>query len=182
MTKQIMDDMKMRRSLTRITYEIVENNKGTQNLVFIGIKTRGIYLAQRLAERLNQLEGVQVPTGSLDVTLYRDDVHMADVGDQATVHGADIPVDLTGKHVILIDDVIFTGRTVRAALNALMEYGRPAKVSLAVLVDRGHRELPIRPDFVGKNIPTGMDEQVSVAMTEVDGHDSVTIEKVVQPH
>ena len=170
MAREVVDAMTMRRALTRITYEIIEQNKGVGNLVFIGIKTRGIFLAQRLAQRLKQLEGVDVPVGSLDITLYRDDHHAVDV--------ADIPVDINGKHVILVDDVLFTGRTVRAALDALMDHGRPAKISLAVLVDRGHRELPIRPDFIGKNIPTALDEQVSVALEEHDGHDGISIEKL----
>ncbi|WCJ49175.1 bifunctional pyr operon transcriptional regulator/uracil phosphoribosyltransferase PyrR [Lactiplantibacillus plantarum] len=174
MAREVVDAMTMRRALTRITYEIIEQNKGVGNLVFIGIKTRGIFLAQRLAQRLKQLEGVDVPVGSLDITLYRDDHHAVD----AKLNGADIPVDINGKHVILVDDVLFTGRTVRAALDALMDHGRPAKISLAVLVDRGHRELPIRPDFIGKNIPTALDEQVSVALEEHDGHDGISIEKL----
>lgn len=178
MAREVVDVMTMRRALTRITYEIIEQNKGVGNLVFIGIKTRGIFLAQRLAQRLKQLEGVDVPVGSLDITLYRDDHHAVDVAGQAKLNGADIPVDINGKHVILIDDVLFTGRTVRAALDALMDHGRPAKISLAVLVDRGHRELPIRPDFIGKNIPTALDEQVSVALEEHDGHDGISIEKL----
>lgn len=174
MAREVVDAMTMRRALTRITYEIIEQNKGVGNLVFIGIKTRGIFLAQRL----KQLEGVDVPVGSLDITLYRDDHHAVDVAGQAKLNGADIPVDINGKHVILVDDVLFTGRTVRAALDALMDHGRPAKISLAVLVDRGHRELPIRPDFIGKNIPTALDEQVSVALEEHDGHDGISIEKL----
>ncbi|MCG0737392.1 pyrimidine regulatory protein PyrR [Lactiplantibacillus plantarum] len=178
MAREVVDAMTMRRALTRITYEIIEQNKGVGNLVFIGIKTRGIFLAQRLAQRLKQLEGVDVPVGSLDITLYRDDHHVVDVAGQAKLNGADIPVDINGKHVILVDDVLFTGRTVRAALDALMDHGRPAKISLAVLVDRGHRELPIRPDFIGKNIPTALDEQVSVALEEHDGHDGISIEKL----
>ncbi|TBX40112.1 bifunctional pyr operon transcriptional regulator/uracil phosphoribosyltransferase PyrR [Lactiplantibacillus paraplantarum] len=174
MAREVVDAMTMRRALTRITYEIIEQNKGVGNLVFIGIKTRGIFLAQRL----KQLESVDVPVGSLDITLYRDDHHAVDVAGQAKLNGADIPVDINGKHVILVDDVLFTGRTVRAALDALMDHGRPAKISLAVLVDRGHRELPIRPDFIGKNIPTALDEQVSVALEEHDGHDGISIEKL----
>ena len=178
MAREVVDAMTIRRALTRITYEIIEQNKGVGNLVFIGIKTRGIYLAQRLAQRLKQLEGVDVPVGSLDITLYRDDHHAVVVAGQAKVNGTDIPVDISGKHVILVDDVLFTGRTVRAALDALMDQGRPAKISLAVLVDRGHRELPIRPDFIGKNIPTALDEQVSVALEEYDGHEGIGIEKL----
>ena len=168
MAHEIVDGSSMQRALTRITYEIIEQNKGVENLVFVGIKTRGIYLAQRLAKRMEQLEGVKIPVGSLDITLYRDDRHVADHKIQPTVSGSDIDVDINDKHVILVDDVLFTGRTARAALDALMDLGRPKRISLAVLVDRGHRELPIRPDFVGKNIPTSMNETVHVAVEEYD--------------
>lgn len=173
---EIVDGSSMQRALTRITYEIIEQNKGVENLVFVGIKTRGIYLAQRLAKRMEQLEGVKIPVGSLDITLYRDDRHVADHKIQPTVSGSDIDVDINDKHVILVDDVLFTGRTARAALDALMDLGRPKRISLAVLVDRGHRELPIRPDFVGKNIPTSMNETVHVAVEEYDGHEDISIE------
>lgn len=173
---EIVDGSSMQRALTRITYEIIEQNKGVENLVFVGIKTRGIYLAQRLAKRMEQLEGVKIPVGSLDITLYRDDRHIADHKIQPTVSGSDIDVDINDKHVILVDDVLFTGRTARAALDALMDLGRPKRISLAVLVDRGHRELPIRPDFVGKNIPTSMNETVHVAVEEYDGHEDILIE------
>ena len=163
----------MKRALTRISYEIIEQNKGLNDLVLVGIKTRGIYLAHRIAKRLEQLEGLQVPVGELDIQFYRDDVHKID-----HVEGAQLPVNITGKHVILVDDVIFTGRTIRAALDALMDEGRPRKISLAVLVDRGHRELPIRPDFVGKNIPTSLDEQIQVQVSELDGKDGISIERM----
>ena len=176
MAKEIWDALAIKRALTRITYEIIEQNKGVENLVFVGIKTRGIYLAQRLAKRMEQLEGVQIPVGSLDITLYRDDRHIADHKTQPTVNGSDIKVDINDKHVILVDDVLFTGRTARAALDALMDLGRPKRISLAVLVDRGHRELPIRPDFVGKNIPTSLNETVHVAVEEYDGHEDISIE------
>ncbi|MDY3702215.1 MAG: bifunctional pyr operon transcriptional regulator/uracil phosphoribosyltransferase PyrR [Limosilactobacillus coleohominis] len=176
MAHEIVDGSSMQRALTRITYEIIEQNKGVENLVFVGIKTRGIYLAQRLAKRMEQLEGVKIPVGSLDITLYRDDRHVADHKIQPTVSGSDIDVDINDKHVILVDDVLFTGRTARAALDALMDLGRPKRISLAVLVDRGHRELPIRPDFVGKNIPTSMNETVHVAVEEYDGHEDISIE------
>lgn len=176
MAHEIVDGSSMQRALTRITYEIIEQNKGVENLVFVGIKTRGIYLAQRLAKRMEQLEGVKIPVGSLDITLYRDDRHIADHKIQPTVSGSDIDVDINDKHVILVDDVLFTGRTARAALDALMDLGRPKRISLAVLVDRGHRELPIRPDFVGKNIPTSMNETVHVAVEEYDGHEDILIE------
>ena len=176
MAHEIVDGSSMQRALTRITYEIIEQNKGVENLVFVGIKTRGIYLAKRLAKRLEQLEGVEIPVGSLDITLYRDDRHVADHRVEPTVNSADIDVSIDDKHVILVDDVLYTGRTVRAALDALMDIGRPKRISLAVLVDRGHRELPIRPDFVGKNIPTANDETVHVAVEEYDGHEDISIE------
>lgn len=176
MAHEIVDGSSMQRALTRITYEIIEQNKGVENLVFVGIKTRGIYLAQRLAKRMEQLEGVKVPVGTLDITLYRDDHHRPDHKVEPEVKTTDLGVDINDKHVILVDDVLFTGRTVRAALDALMDMGRPKRISLAVLVDRGHRELPIRPDFVGKNIPTSTNETVHVAVEEYDGHEDISIE------
>ena len=175
MAHEVVDGSSMRRALTRITYEIIEQNKGVENLVFVGIKTRGVYLAQRLAKRMAQLENVEIPVGSLDISLYRDDRHLPDGQQEAKVNESNIPVDINGKHVILVDDVLFTGRTVRAALDALMDQGRPKRISLAVLVDRGHRELPIRPDFVGKNIPPSLSETVHVAVEEYDGHEDITI-------
>ena len=176
MAHEILDGSSMQRALTRITYEVIEQNKGVDNLVFVGIKTRGVYLAKRLAKRLNQLENVEIPVAALDVSLYRDDRHVPDYTQEPTVKTDQLDIDITNKHVILVDDVLFTGRTVRAALDALMDMGRPNRISLAVLVDRGHRELPIRPDFVGKNIPTAMNETVHVAVEEYDGHEDVTIE------
>lgn len=176
MAHEIVDGSSMQRALTRITYEIIEQNKGVENLVFVGIKTRGVYLAQRLAKRMEQLEGVKVPVGTLDITLYRDDRHRSDHKVEPEVKTTDLGVDINDKHVILVDDVLFTGRTVRAALDALMDMGRPKRISLAVLVDRGHRELPIRPDFVGKNIPTSTNETVHVAVEEYDGHEDISIE------
>lgn len=178
MAHEVVDGSSMQRALTRITYEIIEQNKGVDDLVFVGIKTRGIFIAKRLAKRLKQLEQIEVPVGELDISLYRDDRHVPDYHREPKVSSANISVDINDKHVILVDDVLFTGRTVRAALDALMDIGRPKKISLAVLVDRGHRELPIRPDFVGKNIPTSLDEQVQVAMEEYDGHEDITIEKI----
>lgn len=177
MAHEIVDGSSMQRALTRITYEIIEQNKGVENLVFVGIKTRGVYLAQRLAKRMEQLEGVKVPVGTLDITLYRDDRHRPDHKVEPEVKTTDLGVDINDKHVILVDDVLFTGRTVRAALDALMDMGRPKRISLAVLVDRGHRELPIRPDFVGKNIPTSTNETVHVAVEEYDGHEDISIEQ-----
>ncbi|EST90023.1 bifunctional pyr operon transcriptional regulator/uracil phosphoribosyltransferase PyrR [Vagococcus lutrae] len=176
MAKKVVDEMTMTRALTRITYEIIERNKGIDDIVLVGIKTRGIFLANRIADRLEQLEGKQIPVGELDITLYRDDKPGKSDRD-AQVNGTNIPVDIQGKQVILVDDVLFTGRTIRAALDALMDIGRPEKISVAVLVDRGHRELPIRADFVGKNIPTSLDEEIIVKMKEIDGEDGVTIAK-----
>ncbi len=177
MENQIIDAMTIQRTITRITYEIIEQNKNLEDIEFIGIKTRGIYLAQRIAKRLEQLEGVKLPVGELDIKLYRDDIHKPDNHQLPDVSGSDIPVNITDKHIILVDDVLFTGRTIRAALDALMDIGRPQKISLAVLVDRGHRELPIRPDFVGKNIPTSLAEEIHVHLSEVDADDGVSIEK-----
>ncbi|MFJ3331991.1 bifunctional pyr operon transcriptional regulator/uracil phosphoribosyltransferase PyrR [Enterococcus sp. NPDC086594] len=172
--KEVVDAVTMKRALTRITYEIIERNRGIDNLVLVGIKTRGIYIAQRIAERLKQLEGVEVPVGELDITLYRDDKKAE---DDPEIHSSDIPTTIDGKEVILIDDVLFTGRTIRAALDAIMDIGRPKRISLAVLVDRGHRELPIRADFVGKNIPTALSEEIIVEMEESDGSDRIMINK-----
>ncbi|WP_461214760.1 bifunctional pyr operon transcriptional regulator/uracil phosphoribosyltransferase PyrR [Lacticaseibacillus sp. GG6-2] len=178
MAKQVVDGVTMQRAITRITYEIIEQNKDLNELVIVGIKTRGIYLANRIAKRLKQLEGLDVPVGELDIRMYRDDVHKLDHSLTPDVEGADLPVSITDKHVILVDDVIFTGRTIRAALDALMDQGRPNKISLAVLVDRGHRELPIRPDFVGKNIPTALSEEINVEVSELDGEDGISIAKL----
>lgn len=174
MAKEIYDEMAVKRALTRMTYEIIERNKGIDNLVIVGIKTRGAYLAQRIAKRLEQLEGASVPVGELDISMYRDDRKHS---DDPVVKDSQLQFDITGKHVILVDDVLFTGRTIRAALDALMDQGRPDRINLAVLVDRGHRELPIRPDFIGKNIPTAMDEQVAVYVKEIDGKDGIDLIK-----
>ena len=173
MTKKIMDKDGIRRALTRMSYEIVERNQGTENLVLIGIKTRGWYLAQRIADRLNQIEGHELPVVSLDISGYRDDLSQEE--KEKAMERFETPVDLTGKTVILVDDVLYTGRTIRAALDAIMDQGRPAKIALAVLIDRGHRELPIRPDFIGKNIPTAASEDVQVYVQEADGEDAVKI-------
>lgn len=177
--KEVVDAVTMKRALTRITYEIIERNKGIQDIVLVGIKTRGIYIAQRIAERLKQLENIEVPVGELDITLYRDDMDGQSMKkrslEEPELHSSDIPVSLEGKEVILIDDVLFTGRTIRAAMDAVMDLGRPRKISLAVLVDRGHRELPIRADYVGKNIPTSMAEEIIVEVEEKDGADRILI-------
>lgn len=166
--KEIVDDVTMKRAITRITYEIIERNKSLDNLVLAGIKTRGVYLARRIQERLKQLEGLELPIGELDIKPFRDDMK---VEEDTT----DIPFDINGKDVILVDDVLYTGRTIRAAIDNLVSLGRPARVGLAVLVDRGHRELPIRADYVGKNIPTSSIEEIVVEVIEVDGKDCVSI-------
>ncbi len=169
----LLDEAAMRRALTRIAHEIIERNKGVENCVLIGIRTRGIYLAQRLAERVAQIEGQRIAVGELDITLYRDDLTRKQ--EQPTIKGSEISEDITNKKVILVDDVLFTGRTVRAALDALMDIGRPEMIQLAVLIDRGHRELPIRPDYVGKNVPTSKEEMIVVELAEVDNRECVTI-------
>lgn len=174
MTKEIYDSMAMKRALTRITYEIIEKNKGIDKLVLVGIKTRGVYLAKRIAARLQQLEGAIIPVGELDISLYRDD---RQVGSEPIVKTEQLGIDINDKHVILVDDVLFTGRTIRAALDALMDQGRPKKINLAVLVDRGHRELPIRADFVGKNIPTSLEEEIAVYVEEIDNKDGIELKK-----
>lgn len=170
---QLFDEEAIRRALTRIAHEIVERNKGVEDVVIIGIRTRGIYLAERLAKKILQIEGCDVPVGSIDITLYRDDRHAQ--SEHPEIQGSSIPVDINEKRIILVDDVLFTGRTVRAALDALMDIGRPRLIQLAVLVDRGHRELPIRPDFVGKNVPTSHSEVVAVHLSEIDGTDKILI-------
>ena len=167
-TKEIVDDVTMKRVITRITYEIIERNKNLDNIVLAGIKTRGVFIARRIQDRLKQLEGIDIPLGELDTKPFRDDMK---VEEDTT----DMPVDITGKDVILVDDVLYTGRTIRAAIDNLVSLGRPARVSLAVLVDRGHRELPIRADYVGKNIPTSAIEEIIDEVIEVDGKDRVSI-------
>ncbi|GAA0522331.1 bifunctional pyr operon transcriptional regulator/uracil phosphoribosyltransferase PyrR [Deinococcus depolymerans] len=169
----ILTPDEVRRALTRIAHEIIERNKGAENLALIGVHTRGIPLARRLAEKLSALEGVDVPTGMLDITLYRDD--LSEVAQQPIIRETQVPFDLRDRRVILVDDVLYTGRTVRAALDALIDLGRPAGIQLAVLVDRGHRELPIRADYVGKNLPTAASEVVKVKLQETDDVDSVEL-------
>lgn len=175
----IMDETAIRRALTRIAHEIVEKNKGIDNCVIVGIRTRGIYLAQRVAERIQEIEGKPVPVSELDITFYRDDrkaANAADVEVAAAIGDTEgVTLTVQDKRIILFDDVLYTGRTIRAAMDALMDCGRPQSIQLAVLVDRGHRELPIRPDFVGKNVPTSKQEQIEVALTEIDQIDQVTI-------
>ena len=173
---KLMDDDAIRRALYRLSHEITEKNKGVDDLVLIGIRTRGVPLAQRLAALIKKNEGVDLPVGVLDITFYRDDLSL--ISQQPVVHKTEIPIRLTGKKVVLVDDVLFTGRTVRAAMDAVMDLGRPRLIQLAVLVDRGHRELPIRADFIGKNAPTSQRETVSVKLKETDGEDRVVIEEV----
>jgi pyrimidine operon attenuation protein/uracil phosphoribosyltransferase len=172
---RIADANAVRRMLTRIAHEIVERNKGTDRLVLVGIRRRGVPLARRLRDLIRGFEGVEVPMGSLDITLYRDDLNA--IANQPVVRTTEIPVSIDDKDVVLVDDVLYTGRTVRSALNALIDFGRPRTIQLAVLVDRGHRELPIRADFVGKNVPTSHREIVAVHVTEEDGDDSVQIKE-----
>jgi pyrimidine operon attenuation protein/uracil phosphoribosyltransferase len=172
---RLLDAGDIRRAVTRIAHEILERNKGADGLALVGIAARGDDLARRLASEMARIEGAKVPVGVLDITFYRDDIGMR--AEAPEVHETRIGFDITGKTVVLVDDVLFTGRTVRAALDALVDFGRPISVELAVLVDRGHRELPIRADFVGKNVPTRMDESVRVALQEVDGEDAVYMEE-----
>jgi pyrimidine operon attenuation protein / uracil phosphoribosyltransferase len=170
---QVLDEAGMARAITRIAHEIVERNKGVEGVVLIGLRSRGVELAQRVAARLEVIEGVKVPVGALDITLYRDDFGKG--ANQPILRRTEIPFPIDGKKVVLVDDVLFTGRTTRAALDGLMDLGRPRLVQLAVLVDRGHRELPIRADYVGKNLPTSHQEAVQVFMVEEDGVDKVVI-------
>lgn len=169
----LMDAKAIERALTRIAHEIIEKNKGTQGLVLVGIRRRGVPIALRLAEMIEQIEGVALPVGVLDIALYRDD--LTTQMEQPVVHQTSLPVSIVDKVVILVDDVLYTGRTVRAGLDALIDIGRPLMIQLAVLVDRGHRELPIRADYVGKNVPTSRREMIAVRMSETDGSDEVVI-------
>lgn len=169
---EVMDALAIDRALTRIAHEILEANKGCENVVLVGILTRGAFVAQRLAERIRQIEGTEVPVGRVDISFYRDDVATR---LNPEVHRTDIPFDVEGTDVVLVDDVLFTGRTIRAAMDAVMDYGRPRSMQLAVLVDRGHRELPIRADYVGKNVPTSSKERVKASLVEPDGRDAVEI-------
>lgn len=170
---KILDDKAISRSITRLAHEIIEKNKGIDQVVLVGILSRGVPIANRIAEKILEIEGKSVRVGQLDITLYRDD--LSKVGENPIINGSDISFDLSEKHVVLVDDVIYTGRTVRAALDAVMDFGRPKTIQLAVLVDRGHRELPIRADYVGKNVPTSTKEIIKVRISEVDGVDEVCI-------
>jgi pyrimidine operon attenuation protein/uracil phosphoribosyltransferase len=171
--KRLMSRGDIERALVRIAHEVVERNKGAKDIVLVGMQTRGVPLAQRLAATIQSLEGISIPVGSLDISLYRDD--LSSLALRHVVQRTDVPVDVTDKQVILVDDVFYTGRSIRAAMDAIMDLGRPQSIQLAVLVDRGHRELPIRADYVGKNIPSSQDEEVKVYVKEVDGEDKVTI-------
>lgn len=170
---EIMDENAMARALTRISHEIIEKNKGVEELVLIGIQRRGVPLAKRIARKISEVEGSEVPVGILDITLYRDDLSL--LAEHPIINGTEINFSITDKKIVLVDDVIYTGRTVRAAIDALMDIGRPKMIQLAVLIDRGHRELPIRPDYVGKNVPTSKNEIINVKVTEIDGQNAVTI-------
>lgn len=171
----IMDEKDVDRSLLRISHEIIEKNKGVQEVVLVGIMRRGVPLARRIAEYISSIEGVKIPVGVLDITLYRDD--LSKLSSQPIVHKTKIPFDINDKIVVLVDDVIYTGRTARAALDALTDLGRARMIQLAVLVDRGHRELPIRPDYIGKNVPTSRNEIIDVNLDEIDGKNNVVILK-----
>jgi len=171
--KQLLDSNSFKRTLTRIAHEILEKNAEPKNICLVGIKTRGIPIAKRLASKIKEIEGLDVLTGDLDISLYRDD--LTELNEDPQLQSSNIKGDITGMDVVLVDDVIFTGRTARAAMDALIDLGRPRTIQLAVMVDRGHRELPIRPDYVGKNVPTAKSEIVLVRVEEIDGEDSVYI-------
>lgn len=177
--KVVMDADGIDRSLTRIAYEILEKNRGTEGLCLVGIRTGGVFLAERLKKKISGMEGVDIPSGILDITLYRDDLRLSD--RKPILEKTDIPFSLDNKKVVLVDDVLFTGRTIRAAMDALIDFGRPKFIQLAVLIDRGHRELPIRADFVGKNLPSSLWESVVVKLTEKNGIDEVVIQEGDQP-
>jgi len=172
----VMDTERIHRSLTRIAHEILERNRGTDDLAFVGIRARGVPIATRLAAHLKAIAGEDVPTGALDITLYRDDLMRHAVAPQPVVRRTEIPFSIDDKRILLADDVLYTGRTIRAALDALIDFGRPKEIQLVVLVDRGHRELPIRADYVGRNIPTSRQQSVQVRLVEIDGRDEVEVE------
>lgn len=171
----VLDSAAMNRAITRMAHEILEKNKGAHDLVLVGIKTRGVPLANRLQEKIKQIENVTVPIGELDITLYRDDLEKVTANEEPELKSTSIDVEITGKLVVLVDDVLFTGRTVRAAMDAVIDIGRPSQIQLGVLIDRGHRELPIRADYVGKNIPTSEQEIIVVGLNEIDTDDQVSI-------
>jgi pyrimidine operon attenuation protein/uracil phosphoribosyltransferase len=169
---QIMNTDDIRRALTRVSHEILEHNRGIEDLVIVGIQTRGVTLAHRLSKNIEEYEGNQVPVAELDISLYRDDLQHR---SRPVIKPTSFPVDIRDKKVVLVDDVLYTGRTIRAAMDAMNDFGRPQQIQLAILLDRGHRELPIRADYIGKNIPTSLEEQVKVRLAEIDGVDEVAI-------
>lgn len=169
----IMDERSIRRAVTRIAHEIIERNKEVDDIALIGVKTRGVPIAKRIAQKIKEIEGQEVPVGELDITLYRDD--LSEKSEQAVVNGSDIDFSVSDRIIILVDDVLYTGRTARAAMDAVMDRGRPRMIQLASLIDRGHRELPIRADFVGKNVPTSRTEVIKVGVFEIDGENFVSI-------
>jgi len=172
----VMDADQIRRAVKRISHEIVERNRGVKGVVVVGIRRRGVYIAQRIAEYIEKIEGAAVPFGALDITLYRDDFQVTkNIQTRPVVGTTDIKEDITDKVIVLVDDVLFTGRTIRAALDELIDFGRPKQIQLAVLVDRGHREFPIKADYVGRNLPTSENEVVEVKLTEIDGRDEVLL-------
>ena len=173
----VMDADRIGRTLARIAHEIVERNKGVDDLALVGVRSRGVPLARRLARSIKEITGDDVPTGALDITLYRDDLMKNAVGPQPVVRRTEIPFSIDGRKILLVDDVLYTGRTTRAALDALIDFGRPKAIQLIVLVDRGHRELPIKADYVGKNLPTSLDESVQVRLQEIDDRDEVVLEQ-----
>ena len=173
----VMDADRIGRTLTRIAHEVVERNKGVGGLAIVGVRTRGVHIARRLATSLMEIAGEEVPTGSLDITLYRDDLMRHAVGPQPLVRRTEIPFSIDDRKILLVDDVLYTGRTVRAALDALIDFGRPQSIQLVVLVDRGHRELPVKADYVGKNLPTSLEESVQVRLQESDGLDEVMVQE-----
>ena len=174
----IMDADGIRRALIRIAHEITEKNRGVENVALVGIRTRGVPLAARIAEEIQKIENVEVPVGSLDITLYRDD--LTTMGYNPVIHGTEIDFDVTGKHIVLVDDVLYTGRTIRSALDAIIDMGRPNSIQLAVLIDRGHRELPIRADYAGKNVPTSRRETIEVALQEEGKEDEVILGEIAE--
>ena len=171
-----LDADRMSRTLTRIAHEILERNRGVEELALVGIRTRGVPIAKRLAKAIREINGHEIPTGALDITLYRDDLMRTAVGAQPVIRKTEIPFSIDDRRILLVDDVLYTGRTIRAALDALIEFGRPKSIQLVVLVDRGHRELPIKADYVGKNVPTSLAQSVQVRLAEIDGKDEVEIE------
>lgn len=171
--RKVLDSEGIQRAIVRIAHEILEHNQGTRDLVLVGIRTRGVFIAERLQKQIKTIENKDIPLGMLDITLYRDD--LGEIGAHPAVRQTELPFDMTGKIVVLVDDVLYTGRTIRAALDAIIDFGRPKAIQLAALVDRGHRELPIKADYIGKNIPTSKDEEVVIRLTEKDGLDEAVL-------